>query len=239
VIKEAINRILELDRPQIVGVGGRDYATKQLHPILDPQPRALGLSTLSGLVAYCRRNPDGFDLDSGIFALVKSECEVVLQGGTYGLFHQRDTHATVLHSEPSAFKPNTFYALEDFLVILNTAFVLDETVQVLTKLFGNVRAEDVTSWNDDGITQAVMSRRGIALVESVPIPNLVPLRPYRTFRDIDQPESLFLVRAKQKDLSPPAVALFESGGEQWRFTAMDFIAEYLTKHLPEEITVIR
>lgn len=237
MIKDAINRILELDRPQIVGIGGRDYSSKKIEPVLDPQPKPLGLSTLSGLVAFCLHNID--ELQHPLIAHVRSDCEVALIGPTYGTWQQRDVYAMASHREPSAFKANTYYPLEDFLITLNTSFVVDDVVRGLTRLFGNVRGESVTNWSDDGISQAVLSRSGIALVENVPVPNLVTLQPYRTFRDIEQPEGLFLVRARQKDDGPPAVALFEAEGEQWRFLCQNRIVSYLEEFLPEGVFILK
>ena len=93
-------------------------------------------------------------------------------------------------------------------------------------------------WADDGISQAVQSRKGIALVENVPIPSVVELQPYRVFREIDQPLSPFIVRARAKDGSPPSVALFEAGGEQWRLEAMQRIKTFLREHLPERTVIL-
>lgn len=235
MIREAIDRVLELARPEIMEIGGRQYSSREVRPILEPQPTPLHLTSLSGLVKYCQANFD--EIQTPFKIHVKNECEVQVIGVIRGDFLQRDTYVKVAHSEPSAFKPNTFYALEDFLINLRTGFVQDETVDQLVRLFGNVKGEAVAAWSDDGISQAVVARSGIALVENVPVPTLVHLRPYRTFRQIQQPESPFLVRAKQKDSSPPVVALFEAGGEQWRQAAVYSIEAYLRDCLPDAIVL--
>jgi len=55
----------------------------------------------------------------------------------------------------------------------------------------------------------------------------VKLKPYRTFNEVEQPESEFLLR-----LSDGAqVALYEADGGAWKLTARRNIADYLRKQL--------
>ena len=53
------------------------------------------------------------------------------------------------------------------------------------------------------------------------------------FREIEQPESEFLLRTCLDDKNIPRVALFEADGGAWRITAMRRIAEYIAKACPD------
>ena len=60
---------------------------------------------------------------------------------------------------------------------------------------------------------------------------IVRLSPYRTFREIEQPESQFLLRIRTDDRGNAEVALFEADGGVWRNEARLRIAEYLKEHI--------
>jgi hypothetical protein len=63
---------------------------------------------------------------------------------------------------------------------------------------------------------------------------IVRLSPYRTFREIEQPRSEFLLRVRSGSSEGVVnAALFEADGGAWRHTAMTSIAEYIKKELPE------
>ena len=76
------------------------------------------------------------------------------------------------------------------------------------------------------------------LFRSVKVPSPVILEPYRTFREIAQPESPYIVRVKSNEGKPPSVALFECEGEQWRLRAVDAIKSYLEKSLPDGTIIL-
>ena len=79
---------------------------------------------------------------------------------------------------------------------------------------------------------------GIARVEDVPVPNPVELMPYRTFREVTQPTSTFILRLKPgRDGALPTCALFEADGGAWKLRAIQSIAAYLTENT-EGITII-
>lgn len=48
--------------------------------------------------------------------------------------------------------------------------------------------------NDNGVTQTVEARQGVSLNAMVDVKPRVMLRPFRTFLEVEQPESEFLLR---------------------------------------------
>jgi len=71
--------------------------------------------------------------------------------------------------------------------------------------------------------------------------NPIRLRPYRTFREIEQPASLFVLRLqKGRDGELPRAALFEADGGQWKLEACQAIKHWLDMelYLHERITVL-
>ena len=81
------------------------------------------------------------------------------------------------------------------------------------------------------MSQSVTVKTGIASVSNVKVPNPVVLRPYRTFTEIEQPESRFIFRMQEGGLC----ALFEADGGAWEKKAVINIKEYLSDKLSKEI----
>ena len=55
--------------------------------------------------------------------------------------------------------------------------------------------------------------------------------PYRTFIEVEQPESKFIFRMREGG----ACALFEADGGAWKLDAQNAVYEYLKDRLKEEI----
>lgn len=78
-------------------------------------------------------------------------------------------------------------------------------------------------------SQKVTVKTGVASVSDAVVPNPVTLAPYRTFPEVEQPESKFIFRMKEG----PTAALFEADGGAWRNTAILGIKEYLKEALKD------
>ena len=128
--------------------------------------------------------------------------------------------------------PGTFYDPETFVVGLQAWFVEDRVRNAVLQAVGNLRDSTVTTATDDGVTQSVVAAKGV-LVERRDLPGAVTLRPYRTFREVEQPASTFILRARAgKEGGLPTLALFEADGLAWKLEAMKNVADYLRAALP-------
>lgn len=232
---ETINRILELARPELVVVGGRQYSTSQLRPIEDPEPETLKVHTLSGLIDYYQKNIDG--LTPAPVIHISSHEEVALISSVFGTFKQRSVFLIAENLNKTSFRFGQNYNVEEFIVSIQSQFVQDETTAAILKLVGNVKDEKVMNWTDDGVTQAVTAKAGIALVQQVPVPNPIVLRPFRTFLEIEQPTSPFVFRVKAGNGAAPLCAIHEADGGLWKNAAIFAIREYLKKALPEAVII--
>jgi len=78
----------------------------------------------------------------------------------------------------------------------------------------------------------VQARAGVALVSDVAVPNPILLCAYRTFRDVVQPSSLFVLRVQSgRTGGLPEVGLFEADGGAWRITTTERVREWLAQAL--------
>ena len=109
----------------------------------------------------------------------------------------------------------------------------NEDRELLLKFAGNIKAGSVTEYGDDGVTQKAIVKTGVANMSEAIVPNPVQLRPFRTFPEVEQPESGFIFRVKNVDNDQVACALFEADGGAWKLKAIDNIKRYLDNELRE------
>lgn len=124
---------------------------------------------------------------------------------------------------------------ENFIIKLQSCFEKNKDRDVMLKIVGNIKEENVNTFGDDGVSQSVVAKTGVATVADVIVPNPVVLKPFRTFIEVDQPESEFIFRMQ----NGPKCALFEADGGAWKLTAMKRIKSYLSFVLAEEIKANR
>jgi hypothetical protein len=132
-----------------------------------------------------------------------------------------------------------YIAAEDLLIMLNTRFdddiVGDGAVSNRTlamQLVGNMRNEQSNQTADDGFSQRVTVKTGVAEAQDVKIENPIYLVPKRTFHEVPQPGSPFVLRFKAEEKATYA-ALFESDGGAWKYAAVKNIAAWLKTQLKD------
>lgn len=118
---------------------------------------------------------------------------------------------------------------ETFNIMLQSSFADKGDKETLLKYTGLIRDEAVKTTGDDGISQQVTIKTGVASVAQAVVPNPATLAPYRTFQEIDQVESKFIFRMKDG----PRAAIFEADGGQWRNETIIRIKTYLNEQLKD------
>jgi hypothetical protein len=102
----------------------------------------------------------------------------------------------------------------------------------LLKVVGNIQDGMAKTITDDGVSQTVNAKVGVQLA-TVALPSPSLLAPYRTFREVAQPASLFILRARAgSDEQPPKLALFIADGNRWRLDAIKNVAYWLSANVP-------
>lgn len=124
-------------------------------------------------------------------------------------------------------------AMEPFMIQLMTCFMQSDERTDLQKLCSNLGYGIKSEVEDDGLSQSVAVKTATTRVASVTAKNPWQLAPYRSFSEIDQPETSYILRLKGDENVLPTAALFEADGGIWRVTAIKRIGEWLTDRLPE------
>ena len=231
MVKEALEYLVGLGRPVTHSVFGRIYATQQLLPMKEPVPETLNVTTLSALIGYVGADCDlvvGKGKVDRLTAHVVSPTEVKLYAPAAGDFKVRPE---LLCAKPLLRRIpfGEYISGEEMVILLQTCFVRNagDWAKVIT-VAGNVTDGAARDYADDGISQAVTIRSGVASKADVAMPNPVRLAPYRTFPEIEQPVSSFVFRARSGgEHGKPTFALFESDGGAWRIEAMQRVADWL------------
>jgi len=237
MLKEAIEKILTLSDPKTVKIGAREFSSQPLHQVKPNSVQALHLNSLQALVQYVKNNPDEW-VKKGIFLNVTSPEKVELLWTMDQVHPTRNVLAFVdceNHQEDFAFGRK--FNNEEFVIALQSQFVQTESLFLLQKIASNLKAESVKTSQDDGIAQVVGQSAGVFLKTELKIPNPIKLRPFRTFREIEQPESQFVFRVHQVRDELPQCALYEADGGAWKLEAMQKIGEYLKSNLTDIVVL--
>jgi hypothetical protein len=232
--KEALEYLVELGKEKyqrFTAKNGFEYTTQGIYRIIDPTPAAMQASTLTSLVDYIEGNIDQL---GKIIIQVLSPTRVCLSSEIKEDKHREE------YMQIDAIVPrlnlNSFIETEAFNVMLQSNFVKNNDIEQLLIVTGSIKDEAIKQVGDDGISQSVTVKTGVATMGAVIVPNPVILAPYRTFPEVVQPESKFIFRMK----SGPSAAIIEADGGAWRNKAMDSIKEFLKRKLAQidNLTII-
>lgn len=230
IIKEAIEYVVSLRKPEIQKIDGITYSDKELSPVIhNPKARAVQMNTLTSLVDYIKAQVD--EMDEKMIVHVQSPTKVSLYSALDGE-RIRENMVEVVARVPG-FEYGRFIDHERFCIGLQAKFLEDPESDrsLVLKFAGTVEDGTVSQYSDDGISQKATIRTGIASKGDAIVPNPVKLRPYRTFHEVQQPISEFIFRMKSDD--GVWCALFEADGGAWENVAMKNIKEYLEVELAD------
>lgn len=215
--------------PAITNIAGRQYSDRPLTPLADPAVPPLRVSTLTGIVEYLKANPDELVLDD-ILCHVASPTEVVIISRLEGMFPARQLY--IQAKAPILKLPfNDWIESEPFIIAAQACIVDDGDRETILKYLSEVVAISESTTSDNGATQGVTVKTGIASKAVKALPNPVTLRPYRTFIEVEQPASKFVFRAKQ-DGGRMQYLLAEADGNAWCAEAMRNIKAYMEATVP-------
>lgn len=203
-----------------------------------PSAVTLKVTTLGAVRDYLTANKDTLDV-SKVVVHVVSPARVDVLGPLDPRSRARETFVQATASEFTDGFLNKFMPLEDFVIGLQARFAdADDRKRVLA-LVSNVKHETIKTAMDDGVTQVVQARAGVALVSDVAVPNPILLTANRTFREVVQPSSLYALRVQSGRAGGlPEVMLFEADGGAWRLSTIERVREWLSGALPNGVSIL-
>lgn len=225
MLKAFVEKIAEMAAPRTFEVDGSVYASKDLVFIQDKKPIPTSIS-VTGLDSICKLVQNEADhVGLQIFVQVKDHKNVVvftsLDGDEDRLYLYNCT------ADTPGVTMGRFIPYENAVIELRSLYIPNEDSDYLLKLLSCISSESKVTSTDNGVTQKVEAKSGIALSSMVEIKPRVTLRPFRTFIEVAQPESEFLLRVSERG----EIGLFPADGGVWKLEATRNIAAYFEEKL--------
>lgn len=223
-------------KPAVLDVGEGELVTvvpegfRRLEPQVEAQVQPLRIGTLSGLAKYLEDNRDKLAHNEIMVHVENANSVLVRTGlGVDGAGNpRRDTYLAAGCFDMVTQQVGRYCGYEEFVVWLRTAFEGSPERQQLLDIIGSITSSDVREDFDNGITQKVETKKGVAFKDVTAVNPVWALRGFRTFREVTQPASLYLLRIKHgSGGDKPVFMLSECDGRAWELEAMANIGEYL------------
>lgn len=235
MIKAALEYVVGLKKPETVRHGGGVYADKPLYQMKKADFPTLKLNTLESIVRYVQkigdeRQSENYEAAEPIIIHIESATCVALKDIANVGDGKRDCMVLATAEVPK-FQYGEFLDAESFNIALQSKFLDTEDKATILQVVGNLKEDAVRTMTDDGVSQVTAVRTGVATVADVKVPNPVSLRPFRTFIEVDQPESRFIFRMREGG----KCAIFEADGGAWKLEAKKNIYNYLAEQLEGNI----
>jgi len=230
MIAKAIDKILQISAPALLEINGRSYTSKDVMRVNEElRAEPIACKTLTGVLDYITKNKDAA-MNREYFLHVVNAKRVELVSNL-DKDRKRET-LVVAQAETPNLPVGDYYDNEKFLIGVQANFVPGKDTALVLQFAGTVTDGTITDYKDDGVTQKATIRQGIKGKTDAIVPSPCALRPYRTFLEVEQPESSFIFRMRSGSRGPEC-ALFEADGGAWKHVAMDTIKEYLQARLKE------
>lgn len=231
---DAVTAVARLAREgakvQQLTIGDRQFTDRNIVRVpLDPDlPKPLSFYTLDAFAKYLKADPAAGAMLVHVVSPSRVEAVGVLEGTDKHLRRQVAI-AECQVGNPQGFKFNDAVSLESLSIALQTCFAPQVgAIENLRKFCASIKSTEEIGIADDGVSQEVNAKAGIAAVVPVTVNNPWLLAPFRTFAEIDQPTSPFVLRFfKSAEGGAPRAALFETGNAHWKTDAVMKIATYL------------
>ena len=220
--------VLEINGHAYTAYKGRLERVQTVKPDKEEKPDVFEAFSLSGLVDFIRTDVDGLFKDPAVRHTVRvvDTTRVEVLTPLHGFYRERDVVAKC-----SALVPripfDTYMGVEEFQIMVQSRFAESPNRALVLQLSGSLRREQSTETADDGVSQKVTINRGVATADNVIVKNPVTLRPLRTFYEVEQPDSPFILRFNED----AEAALFEGDGGAWKLRAVENIHDWLAEKL--------
>lgn len=231
MLAEALQKFADLINTRLYDADdGRQLSNRPLYNMPLPEEPVyptLDLVSLDGLAAFVAESK----LAGAVIRCKAQSVEVL--SPEFGVRRQRNVYARA-SCKVESFNFGHFIDMEQFRIGLLTRFVVNDDLKKILDFTAKLTAESASSLTDNGVSQSVTARVGIATSAQVDVPSPCKLRPVRTFREIDQPEGVFVFRMRKGAAGGIEAALFEHFTDWERVAALG-VAEYLRENYTDQL----
>lgn len=234
MLKELIEHIQETTKPFIREIEGRTFVisgragAEEILPSVF-KTKTLSLQSLEALVTMVQNEAANMELP--LFITVPDHLTVRCFGHPDpDLRYDRKIYYEAKAADVPGFHGG-FREQGKAIIELRSQFVPGEGTEYLLGLLSRISKDSGVTSSDNGVSQVVEARQGVALKTNVNVKPRVPLRPFRTFQEVEQPESEFLLRLDGEG----NIGLFEADGGMWKLAARKTVKAFLEEKLADLI----
>ena len=232
MLKAAIEKIQELTSAKTFMIEGKTFADKPLEEVnvTPAKPDTVKLTSLDALVQIVKKEAIS-TYSEHLFITVPFFNQVTCFTATHNIdnfirFNLYEAYAV----DVPGWDADVKLPFEQASIALQTR--CQETVDrdYALRLCSQISCGGKVTYNDNGIATSVVTQKGVALQGTETIKPLIRLKPYRTFQEVSQPESIFLIRIDERGIS-----FIEADGGMWKLAARQTVKKYLEEALQDEI----
>lgn len=234
MLKDFIKHIQETTQPIIEEVDGytfcitRDGNVEQIRPGID-KPETLDLHSLDSLVQMVKT--EAINEETPLYITVPDHLTVKCFGQPVPVrYYDRQVYYEAHATDVPGWDEVVKLGFEEMQIALRTRFQETPDSLYAMKLLSDITTGGKVTFNDNGIATSVVTQKGVALQSNEAIRPIVVLRPYRTFQEVEQPESTFLIRVSERGIS-----FTEADGGMWKLKARETVKAFLAERLAKEI----
>lgn len=233
MLKEFIEHIQNTAQPKIEKIGSATFAlfpggtVKEVRETID-HPDTLPLSSLDALVKLVRTEALA-STSKPLYITIPKTVRCFTQPEPTERFY-RETFYEAKATDVPGWEEKVQLPFEEMQIALRTRFQETPDAIYAMKLLSDITTGGKITYNDNGIATSVVTKKGIDLQANESIRPIVTLKPYRTFQEVEQPESTFLIRVNER-----GITFIESDGGMWKLHARETVKKFLEAALKDEI----
>lgn len=230
MLKEFIKHIQETTQPLVQQVDGRTFAiggsagVEEIRSEID-RPDTISLNSLDALVKLVRS--EAVRVENPLYITVPDHLTVRCFGQPNpDARFIRQVYYEARATDVPGWDNKVSLPFEEMQIALRTRFQETEDTPYVQKLLSDISTGAKVTYNDNGVATTVVTKKGIDLQSNQTIRPIVSLRPYRTFQEVEQPESVFLIRINDR-----GITFLEADGGMWKLAARQTIKAFLEEKL--------
>ena len=230
MLKEFIAHIQKTTQPLVCEIGGSTFAidgngiAREIRPEIS-HPDTLTLHSLESLVKLVKT--EAVNMDTPLYITVPDHLTVRCFGQPQPdarFFRQfyYEAHAT----DVPGWDEKVQLGFEEAQIAMRTRFQETADTIYALKLLSDICCGAKVVYNDNGIATTITTQKGVALQSNEQIRPIITLKPYRTFQEVEQPESIFLIRVNER-----GITFTEADGGMWKLKARQTVKAFLAAEL--------
>lgn len=233
MLKAAIEKIQELCAPNLFQADGHNFLAYKDGGYIEVKPdlemvENIHLSSLDALVKFVKT--EAVKNYSIVYITIPDHMRVdCFTRPCEDLLMSREYLYTADATDVPGWDAKVSLSFEEALIALRTRFQPATDTEYALRLLSNITTGGKVTYNDNGVATSIVTKRGIDLQGNEAIKPIIKLRPYRTFQEVAQPESQFLIRINERNIT-----FIEADGGMWKLEARNTVKKYLEEALKEE-----